>query len=286
MCCFYRFRPSLLPTPTLVSLFLHSLMSKEESQMPFLAHLEELRWRLVKIAIVILVLGSVIWTFQQPIMENVFLSMKSPDFPTFHIMCKYLDVCVDKISIDMQSMTMMGQFSYSLMMSAIGGVIIGFPFIFHQLWSFVKPGLKQNEKSLAKGVIFYVSILFFLGVAFGYFILAPLCVQFFGNYKISPEIKNDFTVNSYLSTIMSTVFYSGILFLLPVISLLLTKVGVITSAFLKKYRKHSIVGVLILSALITPPDLISQVIVAIPIAILYEIGIMVSVRAEKRRVKT
>ena len=176
----------------------------------------------------------------------------------------------------MQSMNMTGQFSYSLMMSALGGVIIGFPFIFHQLWSFVKPGLKTTEKSLAKGVIFYVSILFFLGVAFGYFILAPLCVQFFGNYKISEEIKNDFTVNSYLSTIMSTVFYSGILFLLPVISLILTKIGVITPAFLRKYRKHSIVGVLILSALITPPDLISQVIVAIPIAILYEIGILVS----------
>jgi sec-independent protein translocase protein TatC len=161
-------------------------------------------------------------------------------------------------------------------------VVVAFPFIFYQLWGFIKPGLKLNEKSVANGVIFYVSILFFMGIAFGYFLLAPLCVQFFGNYKISEEIKNEFTVNSYLSTIMSTVFYSGLLFLLPVIAYLLTKIGLINSDFLKKYRKHSIVGVLVLSAVITPPDLISQVIVAIPITILYEIGVLVSKRAEKK----
>ena len=113
--------------------------------------------------------------------------------------------------------------------------------------------------------------------------LAPLCVQFFGTYKISEEINNIFTVNSYLSTILSTVFYSGLLFLLPVVSYLLTKLGIINAAFLRKYRKHAIVAVLILSAVITPPDLISQVIVAIPIALLYEVGILVSSRAEKKR---
>ena len=128
-------------------------------------------------------------------------------------------------------------------------------------------------------------MLFFFGILFGYFVIAPLTVQFFGAYQISNEIKNDFTISSYLSTILSTVFYSGLLFLLPVVTYLFTKLGVITSAFLKKYRKHAIVGVLILSAAITPPDVLSQILVSIPIIILYEVGILVSKRVENNMKK-
>jgi sec-independent protein translocase protein TatC len=163
----------------------------------------------------------------------------------------------------------------------MGGIVLSFPFIFYQLWAFVKPGLKQNEKSVVSGLVFYVSLLFFLGILFGYFIVAPLCIQFFGTYQITADIENIFTINSYLSTIFSTVFYSGLLFLLPVVSYIFTKLGVLTPLFLRKYRKHAIVGILILAAIITPPDLISQVIVAIPIILLYEIGILVAVRVEK-----
>jgi sec-independent protein translocase protein TatC len=198
-------------------------------------------------------------------------------------MCEWFGVCSGDVPIQMQSQNMSGQFSYSLVLSLMGGFVGAFPFVFYQVWCFIKPGLKQNEVSISKGIIFYVSVLFFLGILFGYFVVAPLCVQFFGTYKISEEINNIFTVNSYLSTILSTVFYSGLLFLLPVVSFLLTKLGIINAAFLRKYRKHAIVAVLILSAVITPPDLISQVIVAIPIAFLYEVGIIVSSRAEKKR---
>ncbi len=167
----------------------------------------------------------------------------------------------------------------------MGGIVLSFPFIFYQIWSFVKPGLKQNESSVAKGIIFYVSILFFLGILFGYFVVAPLCVQFFGNFQISDMVKNNFTLNSYMSTILSTVFYSGLLFLLPVVTYLFTKLGVLNSEFLRKYRKHAIIGILVLSAIITPPDLISQVIVSIPIVLLYEVGILVSKRVERRNNK-
>jgi len=250
--------------------------------MSFLGHLEELRWRLVRIAIAVLVLGIVLWFFQTWIMDNLFLSMKNPDFITFQLMCKYFGICVHEIPVKMQSMTMTGQFSYALMMSALGGVVLAFPFIFYQIWSFVKPGLKKKEKTISKGIVFYVSILFFIGISFGYFVVAPLCVQFFGSYQITKELKNIFTISSYMSMILSTIFYSGLLFLLPVISYLFTKLGVLSSAFLRKYRKHSIIGILILSALITPPDLISQVIVGIPILILYETGIFVSARVEKK----
>jgi sec-independent protein translocase protein TatC len=139
-----------------------------------------------------------------------------------------------------------------------------------------------NEINATKGIVFSVSLLFFLGITFGYFIVAPLSVQFFGSYQISKEIENNFTISSYMGTIISTIFYSGLLFLLPVVSFILTRIGIITPGFLRKYRKHSIVVVLTLSAIITPPDVISQIIVSIPILILYEIGILVSSRAAKK----
>ncbi len=251
--------------------------------MSFLDHLEELRWRLVRSAIAIIIIATVLFLYQEWIMENIFLALRSKNFITYRTMCDWFGICSGDVPIKMQSYTMSGQFSYSLMMSVMGGFVGAFPFIFYQFWSFVKPGLKQNEKSVAKGIILYVSLLFFLGILFGYFVVAPLCVQFFGTYTMSEEIDNIFTINSYLSTILSTVFYSGLLFLLPIVSYLLAKLGIINAAFLRKYRKHAIVVVLILSAVITPPDLISQVIVAIPIAVLYELGIFVTARAEKKR---
>ena len=254
---------------------------ENSGNMSFLQHLEELRWRLVRCAIVILVLAVVIWYFQEEIMVNLFLSMKDKDFVTFRLLCQYIGVCVEEIPVKMQSMTVSGQFTYALMMSFLGGLVISFPYIFYQIWSFIKPGLKQREKKIVNGLVFYVSLLFFLGILFGYFLVAPLSVQFFGSYQISKQIENNFTIGSYMSTIFSTVFYSGLFFLLPVVSYLLTKIGLINVSFLIKYRKHAIVAILILAAIITPPDIASQIIVSIPIIILYEIGILVSKRAER-----
>lgn len=257
-------------------------MKEENVSMPFLEHLEELRWRLVRCAIAILIVSAVIWFYQEWIIDTLFLSMKDPSFITYRLFCQYFNICIEEIPLKMQSTTMAGQFSYGLMMSVMGGVVVSFPYVFYQLWSFIKPGLKQNEKSAVKGLVFYVSILFFLGILFGYFIVAPLCVQFFGTYQISKNIENIFTISSYMSTIISTVFYSGLLFLLPVIAFILGKMGVVTAEFLRKYRKHSIVGVLIIAAVITPPDLISQIIVAIPIVLLYEISIIVVARLPQK----
>ncbi len=256
-----------------------------EKEMSFLDHLEELRWRLVKAAIAILVVSIVLWFYQSWIMDNLFLSMKDKSFISFRLLCEYFGLCFPDIKFDMQSTTMSGQFSFALMMSFVGGFVLTFPYVFYQLWAFVKPGLKQNEKSVANGIVFFVSLLFAIGIAFGYFVIAPLCVQFFGGYQISKQIGNDFTVNSFMSTVLSTIFYTGLLFLLPIVSYLLTKIGIITPSFLRKYRKHAIVGVLILAAIITPPDLISQVIVAIPITLLYEIGILASVVVYKKSLK-
>ncbi len=253
----------------------------DSKNMSFLQHLEELRWILVRSAIAVLFFALIIWYFQEEIMVNVFLSMKEKDFITFRLFCDYLGVCIEEIPVKMQSMTVSGQFTYALMMSFLGGLVVSFPYVFYQIWSFVKPGLKFKEKKMAKGLVFYVSLLFFSGILFGYFIVAPLSIQFFGSYQISDQIENNFTIGSYMSTILSTIFYSGLFFLLPIISYLLTKIGLIDVAFLVKYRKHAIVVILILAAIITPPDIASQIIVSIPIVVLYEIGILVSKRAER-----
>lgn len=253
--------------------------------MSFLDHLEELRWRLVRCAVAIVSIAITLWCFQEWIMDHLFLSMKNPSFPTFRMLCSLFGMCIEEIPVKMQSTTMAGQFSYALMMSIMGGIVLSFPFIFYQIWSFVKPGLKQKEQSIVKGIVFYVTLLFFSGILFGYFVVAPLCVQFFGSYQISKNVENIFTISSYMSTILSTVFYTGLLFLLPVVAYIFAKLGIITPGFLRKYRKHSIVGVLILAAIITPPDLISQVIVSIPILLLYELSIFVVAGVEKNRNK-
>lgn len=260
-------------------------METEEKKMSFLDHLEELRWRLVKCAIAILVVATILFLYQEWIMETIFLSMKNPNFVSFRFMCQVFGICITEIPVKMQSMTVSGQFSYALMTSLMGGIVLSFPFIFYQLWAFVKPGLRYKEKSVAKGLVFYVSMLFFFGILFGYFVIAPLTIQFFGTYQISKQIENNFTINSYMSMILSTVFYTGLLFLLPVVIYIFSKLGIITPAFLRKYRKHAIVAVLIVAAAITPPDVLSQIIVSIPIILLYEIGILVSVRVEKNMIK-
>ena len=258
---------------------------EEEKKMSFLEHLEELRWRLVRCAVSILIFSIAIWSYQGWILRNVFMSMSKSDFITFRFLCKNFGICTEEIDISLVSTSLSGQFSYALMMSVMGGVVISFPYIFYQLWSFVKPALKQNERSVASGIVFYVSLLFFLGIAFGYLVVAPLCVQFFALFKITDEIQNMPTISSYMGLILSTIFYTGLFFLLPVVSYLLAKLGIVTASFLRKYRKHAIVGVLILAAVITPPDLLSQVIVSIPILLLYEIGILVVARVEKNRRK-
>jgi len=177
------------------------------------------------------------------------------------------------------------QFSTNMYFAIVGGIVLVFPFIFNQFWSFLKPGLKENEVTVTKGVVFFASILFFLGVLFGYYLISPLCVQFFGGYKLSSEIQNNFTISSYMSMITTSTFFSGLFFELPIVVFILSKLGLVSSKMLKKFRKHALVGILLLSAIITPPDVISQVLVSIPILILYEIGIGVAKLVEKKKEK-
>lgn len=253
--------------------------------MSFLDHLEELRWRIVKSVIAILVFAIAMWFVKEWVINNVFIAMTKTDFISFQAMCRWFNICIGDIPVNFQSTKVGAQFTYALWMCFVGGFIIAFPYVFHQIWGFIKPGLKENERQMVSGITFYVTILFLLGVVFGYLVVAPLCIQFFGYFMISPEFKNIWMIGSFMSLIISSVIFTGLLFLLPVVIYILSKIGIITPGFLRKYRKHSIVGVLILSAIITPPDFISQVIVSIPIIILYEVGIIISARVEKARIR-
>ncbi len=256
---------------------------EDDSQMSFLGHLEELRWRLVKATIGILVVGIVVFIYRQVLIDTIFIRLKDGDFPTFKMSCEYFNICFEDVKINFQNTALAGQFGTSIKMALIGGFIGAFPFVFYQFWAFVKPGLKSNEIQSVKGITWFISILFFIGIAFGYYVIAPLTVNFLGNFVITDNAKNDLIISDFLSTILSTIILTGIIFLLPVFIYIFAKLGIISSAFLKKYRKHSLVIVLVLAAIITPPDVFSQIVVTIPIMLLYELGVVIAKRVEKKR---
>lgn len=255
----------------------------QQGSMPFLQHLEELRWRLIKAVIAIILFAIVAFIFIEPISEYGFLSMLSSDYFMYAFYCNYVGMfCELDINASTQSTAPAAQFSLAMYMSFVAGLVVSFPYVVYQLWAFIKPGLKSTESKAVRGMTFYIWFLFMLGIAFGYLVLSPLCVQFFSNFSISSEVQNDFRVNDFINMILSTTLYSGLVFELPIVIYFLSKLGIVTPAFLKKYRKHAIVGVLILSAIITPPDFWSQIIVAIPIMLLYEISINISARVMKK----
>ncbi|BCY27216.1 twin-arginine translocase subunit TatC [Flavobacterium okayamense] len=268
-------------------------MAKNLGEMSFLDHLEELRWLLVRSTIAILACAAVAFFFSDFIFDNIIFGPKNPDFITYRWFCDLsqqfgLDksLCVTEIPMRIQSREMGGQFSAHMWTSITAGFIIGFPFILWEFWKFISPALYENERKYAKAFIIIASLLFFIGVLFGYYLIAPLSVNFLANYNISEQIFNDIDLASYISLLRSSTVACGLLFELPIIIYFLTKLGLVTPAFLRKYRKYTLIIVLILSAIITPPDILSQVIVAIPIMILYEISILISAMVVKKQIET
>ena len=260
-----------------------------KKDMSFLDHLEELRGRLVRAVLGMLAGVILIVVFHDFVVNNIIMGPRKADFITYRMFCDWShkmgmgeDLCLTPPSFSLQSTTMSGAMNADIMVCIIGGIILAFPFIFWQLWGFVKPGLNEREVQSVNGIVFYVSLLFFAGVAFGYFILAPLSIQFLGNYTFA-DVENNSTILSYLKLTTSLVFGTGLIFQLPVLIYFLTKIGLVSSAFLKKYRKHAFVVNLIISAIITPPDVVSQLVVAMPILLLYEASIYVAGRVEKNQ---
>lgn len=211
-------------------------------------------------------------------------------FPTYVYLCKLGQrlglgnkLCMTEIHVRMQSNAVAGQFSVYLNIILIGGFIIAFPYIFLQFWKFVKPALKSNELKGTRGVIFWVSTLFFTGVLFGYFLVAPYTINFFANFSLDDNIENIWTIASYFNTMVPLILGSGIAFQLPLVLYFLAKVNVVSAAFLKKYRKHSILIIVIVTSIITPPDMLSTIICSIPLVFLYEISIILCKKVERKR---
>ena len=264
----------------------------EKKELSFLGHLEELRWRLVRSSVVIILAAIVLFYFTDPIVQQFYINMSNTSFPTYQFFCLLSEklnisdaLCAEDIPIQIQSIEMTKQFSTNMYFALIGGLIISFPFTFYQIWSFVKPGLNIKELKATRWIGFNASLLFFIGILFGYFLISPLCVQFFGGYKLTDQIQNNFTISSYMTMITTSTFLSGLFFELPIVMYILAKIGILGPDILKKYRKHSLVAILILSALITPPDVVSQLLVSFPIYALYEFGIIIVKRVEKKRKK-
>ena len=254
----------------------------ESKDMSFLDHLEELRWHLIRSVISILIFGFIAFLAKEIIFDIIIFGPKKGDFISYKLFCSISQsfggdaFCFNELPFRVQSRTVSGQFSAHLWTSILAGFIIAFPYIIWEFWKFISPGMYKNEKDGAKGFIFISSLLFFIGVLFGYYIVTPLSINFLGSYTVSNEVFNDFDLASYVGLLRSSVLASGIIFEIPIIVHYLTKVGIVTPDFLKRNRKFALVIVLSLSAIITPPDIASQIIVSIPILILYEISIIIS----------
>ena len=266
--------------------------TKNPNEMSFLDHLEELRWHLIRSTMAVVILGFVAFLMREFIFDTIIFGPKNPDFPTYGVFCKLSRMlgfseafCNNEPLFRIQSRVMAGQFSAHIWTSIWAGFIVGFPYVLYEMWKFISPGLYEKERKHSRGFILVASMLFFMGVLFGYYVVAPLSINFLGGYQVSEEVFNDIDLASYISTVRAAVIACGLIFELPIIIYFLTKIGLVTPEVLKKYRKVALVLVLILSAIITPPDVASQIIVAVPVLILYQISIYISKVVLKREAK-
>lgn len=263
-----------------------------EDKMSFLDHLEVLRWHLIRIVIALFIGASLAFVFKYIVFDVIVLAPANNEFITYRLFCKlsqFLNLgdglCFDDLKFELINLSMAGQFSMHIVVSLIAGVILAFPYILYEVWRFIKPALKNAEKNYARGLVFWGSFLFLSGVAFGYYVITPLSVQFLGSYTVSELVMNQISLRSYISTVTTITLSTGIVFQLPILVYFLSKLGFVTPLLMRTYRRHAIVGVLLLSAIITPPDISSQVLVSLPLLLLYEISILISRMVEKRAEK-
>lgn len=265
---------------------------KPANEMSFLDHLEDLRWLLVRSSAVIVLMAIVTFFFADYIFDKIIFGPTRTDFVTYKFFCDVAhklgmtgDICVEKLPFVIQNTSMEGQVNIFIWTCITAGFILAFPYILYEAWKFISPALYQKEKKNASVFIIASSLLFFLGVLFGYFLIVPLSVNFVANFSVSNVVKNEFNLESYIGMIKTSVIAAGLFFELPIIIFFLSKLGLVTPAFLRKYRKYAIVIVLIVAAIVTPPDVVSQVSVSIPMVIIYELSIFISVFVHKNKLK-
>jgi sec-independent protein translocase protein TatC len=260
-------------------------------EMSFLEHLEELRWHIIKSVLAVCVCAVVAFLLKNFIFDSVILRPRLPEFWTNRMLYRLGEwIGTDSLKINqkplkLQSINISGQFSTHIWTAVVAGLVMASPFVFREFWSFIKPALYEKERRYASGAVFYTSVLFLVGVLFGYYLIVPFSVHFLGTYVVSDQVENQINLNSYISTVVSIVLASGVVFLLPIFSFFLSKVGILTPKFLKTYRRHAYVILALVAAIITPPDVFSQCMVLIPLVILYEVSIFISWRVNKIRDK-
>jgi sec-independent protein translocase protein TatC len=273
----------------LLNIFSRNKKNVQGNEMSFFEHLDELRGHVFKSAIAIAIGAVIITVYNNYIVKNILMGPIHSDFTTYTLLCKISlklhlgsTLCLSQIHIKMQSNAVSGQFGVYFNIILIGGSILAFPYVFWQFWRFIKPGLTHNEVKSTRGVIFWVSFLFFIGILFGYYVIAPYTVNFFANFSLDDNIENLWTINSYFSTIIPLILGSGLAFQLPLVMFFLAKAGVVSSSYLKRVRKYAILIIVIVASIITPPDMLSTIICSIPLILLYEISILLCKNVEKR----
>ncbi len=258
-------------------------MKNNEKNMTFLDHLSELRKHLIR-SFSLVIIAMILFFFNKEFLfDTLILAPKSPNFITYKVLCKLSSLinlesllCIKKPIFILMNVNMSGQFTTHIWISFIASIIFSFPYLVFELWLFIKPALTLNEKKSTSGIVFIISILFFIGVLFGYYLIVPLSINFLGNYQVSSLVANNINLSSYISIVSSITLSCGIIFQLPILVYFLSKFGIISSLFMKKYRSHFIIISLIFASIITPPDISSQILVTIPLLFLYEISIIVS----------
>lgn len=267
----------------------------ENAEMTFIDHLEALRWHIIRaviawISVSIAIFVNIDWVF-----DNLVYAPAHSNFISYRILCNLSHtlhigeaLCMPPVDIPLQGNTISGPFMSALSISMIGGIIVAFPYLFWELWKFIKPALSNKEIKYARGSIFWVSLCFFTGAAFGYFLLAPFTFNFLANFTLGSAGSYKYmpTLDDYIDTLNSLILGCGIAFELPVLAYVLAKIGIISAAFLRTYRKYAFVIILVVAAIITPsPDWTSQLIVSIPLLILYEISVVICSRVDKQKAK-
>ena len=259
--------------------------------MSFLDHLEELRWHLIRSLISIGVFSIAAFLSKKIIFHDIVLAPARTDFWTYQFLCRMAEIlgsqtlCIDELPFILQSRQLTGQFTMHVASSLVIGLIVSFPYVFWEFWRFMAPGLYPKERKASRGATFFVSLLFMMGVSFGYYIISPLSINFLSNYSLDTSISNEFDIISYVSTISMIVLACALMFQLPIVVYFLSKAGLVSPQLMKRFRRHSIVVILVISAILTPPDIISQILIAIPLLLLYEVSIIISRVVLKRAAK-
>ena len=260
-----------------------------DTEMTFFEHIEALRPHLVRGVLALVVVMIAAFIGKKFVIDWVLMGPQSPDFPTNRWLCDFSywvfgdnRICINQVKINMVNTALAGQFNLHMQVAFATAIAVAVPYLLWELWRFVLPALTPRERQKSRMFVLDVALCFFTGLAFGYFVIAPLSISFFAGYQASPDITNMIDIRSYLTTVLSVSIACAVLFQLPLLIYFLARMGLITASFLKRYRRHALVLLMVVSAIITPPDIFSLFLVVIPLYGLYECSILLASRVERK----